>query len=156
MAGEMPRTRRSREAQAGGLCHQLLLILVQRCGHELHMGAFGVDTRAGALGVLQFVGIDQEGRQKRPLAADEGLHRVHPAEVALQEEDAEAALGHGQAGPGNRGFHEISAEVLDQHGQEFGHGLHFMGPDVDAAPARAAVAALFAVEYRLFCRIISH
>jgi len=112
------------------------------------VGAGGVEARAGALGVLQFVGVQQQGRQKGPLAADKGLHRVDPAEVALQQKDAVAIVGHGEAGAGDGGLHVSPVEVFQGHIEEGGHGLGFLGAEVDAAAAGAAVAAEAAVEDR--------
>jgi hypothetical protein len=130
--------------------------LAQRLRHKLLVGAGGVEARAGALGVLQFVGLQQEDGQKRPLAADEGLHCMHPAEVALHQEDTEAVVGHGEAEPGDGGLHIGAAEILHGHGQQFGHGLHFLGLNVDTTPAGAAIAALLAVEDGRFSGIAGH
>ena len=127
----------------------------QRRFHKVLVGAGRVEARAGGLGVLQFVRVHQQGREKRPLAADKGLHRVHPAEVARHQKDAEAAVGHGEAGAQGGGLHKAAAELRHGELQQRGHGLHFVGLDKDTAAAGAAVAALPALEH-LGVRVGAH
>ena len=85
-------------------------------------------------------------RRKGHWPADKGLHRVHPAEAARHQEDADP-FGHGEAGTQGRVLHKAAVKLRHGEFQQRGHGLYFVGLDHDPAAADAAIAALLAVEH---------
>lgn len=109
------------------------------------MGARKLDSRAGLLGRLKFIGVLEQSLEKRPLPADPGLHRVHLTAV-VHEKHAGAVSG-GHLWPQSRVHQICSLEFFPGDLEKSGQALRFFRGDQNTPLAVAALAALPTGEY---------